>query len=179
MALRFFAGGQVKDICHMHGVHNSTFYKVVWQVVDFINDYFPLAYPINDHAVIERTARGFSNITRGIVQRCAGVIDGIAIKIRCPKTFDTPNPMQYYNRKGFYAYVMQGVCDADLRYAQPVHYNRLDKIHLHRAMLCRLLYVSCNCVGSTPDSSAFQNSALYRAINVAGGIPGGYHLLGD
>ena len=64
MAVRFFAGGQVKDICHMHGVHNSTFYKVVWQVVDFINFYFPLAYPINDPAVIERTARGFSNITR-------------------------------------------------------------------------------------------------------------------
>ena len=30
MFLRYLAGGQVKDIIHMHGVHNSTFYKVVW-----------------------------------------------------------------------------------------------------------------------------------------------------
>ncbi len=37
--MRYIAGGHVKDIIHiMHGVHNSTFYQAIWQVVDFVNN---------------------------------------------------------------------------------------------------------------------------------------------
>ena len=124
MAMRFFAGGHVRDICHMHGVHNSTFYKAVWQFVDFVNFDIPLQYPLHDEAALDGIASGFNNITRGVISKCAGAIDGIAIQIKCPKLYDTPNPMHFYNRKGFYAYVMQGVCDAKLRCVSSDH-------HLH------------------------------------------------
>ena len=117
MALRYFAGGQQKDICQMHGVHNSTFYQALWQVVDFINGTIPLYYPLNEEDELQKVADGFSQLTAQAIPKCAGVIDGIAVQIKCPSTADTSNPMHYYNRKGFYAYVMQGVCDANLRYA--------------------------------------------------------------
>ena len=115
MFLRYIAGGQVKDIIHMHGVHNSTFYQAIWQVVDFVNNTIPLAYPLGDNSKLKSIAEGFCVITKGVITRCGGAIDGIAIKIRCPKTSDTANPMQYFNRKQFYAFVLQGVCDHKLR----------------------------------------------------------------
>ena len=117
MFLRYLAGGQVKDIIHMHGVHNCTFYKVVWQVVDFINNTIHLSYPLGDESILKCVADGFCVITKGVIRNCGGAIDGIAIKIRCPRTSDTANPMQYFNRKGFYAFVLQGVCDHRLRWA--------------------------------------------------------------
>ena len=115
MFLRYVAGGQVKDIIHMHGVHNSTFYQAIWQVVDFINDTIPLAYPLGDDSTLKSIADGFCVITRGVITKCGGCLDGIAIKIRCPRTCDTANPMQYFNRKGFYAFVLHGVYDHKLR----------------------------------------------------------------
>ena len=157
MALRFFAGGHVKDIIHMHGVHKSTFYKSVWEVVDFLNETIPLSFPLYNRVKLEEIAKGFSIKTNGAITKCVGALDGIAIKIKCPRTVDTANPMHYYNRKGFYAYVLQGVGSSDLR----------------------LLYISATCVGSTHDSVAFQHSALHRAIKACGGIPGCYFLIGD
>ena len=49
-------------------------------------------------------------------------------------------------------------------------------------LVLRFMYVSVNCVGSTHDSMAFQNSALHNAIMAGGGqgnIPGGFYLIGD
>ena len=115
MALRYFAGGHQNDICKMHGVHNSTFYKVVWQVVDFINSTMRLSFPLYDQEKLQDVASGFSRVTNGVIRKCAGAIDGIAVQIKCPGTADHSNPMQFYNRKGFYAWIMQGVCDANLR----------------------------------------------------------------
>lgn len=38
MFLRYIiGGGKMEDITHIHGVHNITFYKVVWHVVEFVN----------------------------------------------------------------------------------------------------------------------------------------------
>ena len=115
MFLRYLARGQVKDIIHMHGVHNSTFYRAVWQVVDFLNNTVTLSYPLGDDGILKSVAEGFCVITKGVITKCGGAIDGIAIKIRRPRTSDTANPMQYFNRKGFYAFVLQGVCDHKLR----------------------------------------------------------------
>ena len=115
MFLRYLAGGQVKDIIHMHGVHNTTFYRAVWKVVDFLNNTVPLSYPLGDDSILKSVAEGFCVLTNGVIIKCGGAIDGIAIKIKCPRTFDTANPMHYFNIKGFYAFVLQAICDHKLR----------------------------------------------------------------
>jgi len=88
---------------------------------------------------------------RGIV----GAVDGIAVKIRCPSG-DVQNPAAYFNRKGFYAIVVQAVCDARRRF----------------------IFVYANSEGSTPDSVAWGSSSLGEFLSSTG-LPSGYCIVGD
>jgi hypothetical protein len=47
-----------------------------------------------------------------VFEHCVGVIDGLAIRIRCPRF--AANPHSYFNRKGYYSMNLQAVCDANL-----------------------------------------------------------------
>ena len=73
---------------------------------------------------------------------CCTVIDGYAIQITKPKLRHCPNPASYYNRKGFYALILQAGCD----------FNRI------------FTFASITCAGSTHDSVAFEISALGRRL---------------
>lgn len=88
---------------------------------------------------------------RGII----GAVDGIAIKIRCPHG-SVENPGAYYNRKGFYALVVQAVCDARRRF----------------------IFVNAKAEGSTPDSVAWSMSRLGSYLDEHG-LPSGYCIVGD
>ena len=71
---------------------------------------------------------------------CVGAIDGCALKISRPRMSDVADPNQFFNRKGFYAIVLQAICD-------------------HKR---RFLFGSATESGSTHDSAAFKASGLYK-----------------
>lgn len=73
---------------------------------------------------------------------CVGALDGIALRIHRPRPADAGDPNEYFNRKGFYALVIQAMCD-------------------HKR---RFMFASCTSPGSTHDSRAFKQSQLHQVI---------------
>lgn len=133
----------------------SAFYRAVYDVVDAINKEYTFDFdPADEEQLKEHAAeweRRKGNYIRGIV----GAVDGIAVKIRCPSGA-IKNPGAYYNRKGFYAIVVQAVCDS------------------HR----RFIFVHAGSEGSTPDSVAWSLSGLGRYL-LEHGLKYGYSIVGD
>merc|ERR1712196_528367 len=86
-----------------------------------------------DEASCEEIAETFRKKNNGWVDMCIGAIDGLAVKINRPLLRDTKNPKQYYNRKGFFAVVLQAVCDSDRKF----------------------LWGSIKCPGATHDATCF------------------------
>lgn len=74
----------------------------VLDVIDRTNALENIAFPTSLPACAYQSdlfSRGGRNPLRG----CLSAIDGIAVKIQRPSVQDAPNPMSYYNRKGFFA----------------------------------------------------------------------------
>jgi hypothetical protein len=78
------------------------------------------------------------------VRGCVGAIDGMAVKIAKPRPKDTPAPRHYFNRKGFFAVVLQAVCDGNRKF----------------------LWASSKGVGSTHDSTCYGISNLCRSVEM-------------
>ena len=91
----------------MHGVTYSSFYRIVWQVMDAIKDEFPLQHPYDDVQKMADIAAGFGSAGQGCMDGCVGALDGIAIKIQRPSKRYTKKRKAYWNRKHFYAINMQ------------------------------------------------------------------------
>ena len=71
---------------------------------------------------------------------CVGALDGYAIKIRRPSLRDAVNPLDFVNRKGFFASNMQAICDAR----------------------CRFTYIFVDTAASTHDATAFTLSSFSK-----------------
>jgi hypothetical protein len=78
----------------------------------------------------------------GYFRHCVGAIDGLAVKIAKPRLKDVPNPMQYYNRKQFFAVVLQAVCDGNRKFT----------------------WASLLGAGSTHDSTCWGLSNLFKSV---------------
>jgi hypothetical protein len=107
MALRFLAGGSYLDIYQMHGVGQSTMFHAIPMVCHAIATEFPLEFPIDDEDALSEIASQFDKVGQGLLTRCVGALDGIALKIKRPSMNDVGNPKQFFNRKGFHALVLQ------------------------------------------------------------------------
>ena len=158
MALRFFAGGSYLDIQLMHGVHSTTAFAAMWRVVDALvaSPVGKPRFPIDDVAALRSLAEGFSSRYNNPLANCVGAVDGIAIEIRRPGSDECSISRSFYNRKGFFAYNMQAVCDAQYRFR----------------------YASIACPGSTHDSLAFAVSTLGMKLE-RGELPSPFWIAGD
>jgi hypothetical protein len=90
MALRYFCGGDPKDIGHTHGVSNTTeVMKSVWNVVDAVNatSSMNIKFP-QSHEEQMRVASGFRRKSRIGLANCVGAIDGLLIWIHKPSSID-------------------------------------------------------------------------------------------
>ena len=139
--LRFLAGGSYLDICWSHGIARATLYAVVERVLPALDriDALNLRFPINDLSWLATKARGFQARFDNPLYGCVGALDGLAVRIVRPSV---PNSQAYFNRKGFFAIVLQAMCDADYRFT----------------------YASCRAAGSTHDSLAFSMSDLANSL---------------
>jgi hypothetical protein len=154
-ALIMLAGGRYVESMRTHGLAKSTVYSNLHDVVAAINScpQLEIRYDVKSDKVSEM-AEGFkSRSERKVFEYCCGAIDGLAIKIKCPKK--VLNQSHYYSgNKKFYCLNMQAVCDSN----------------------CLFKAVSLRHVGSTNDYVSFQNSSLSQ---IAASLPYPYHWIGD
>jgi hypothetical protein len=163
IAIRFFAGGDPKDIMGVHGVSHSVVFESVWRVVDAVNRCNALHYQFpEDYDEQYKLARGFEAKSKAGFNNCVGTIDGILIWIQQPDkneyTFDQILPGKYfsYNKKK-YGLNMQAVCDAE----------------------CRFLEVAIDHPGATSDFLAFMRSEFNTLLETPGYLAPGLCLFGD
>lgn len=107
---------------------------------------------------MEELSRGFLNISaaQGAIRNVVGCIDGIAIRIACPRASDCDDPVHYMNRKGFYSVNCQAICDATGKFR----------------------WAALTCAGSTNDCVAFEDTVLAHLI-ANGRLRKPYCIFGD
>jgi hypothetical protein len=156
MALRFLAGGSVYDIVDLHGVAYSSFYRCLWRTLIAIDAALPLSFNITSDTEMTASEQGFASLTNGVLRGIVGALDGLAVKIRKPTINDVPNPMDYWNRKGFFAVNVQAICDS----------NRVFR------------WFSASTCGSTHDATAFDATHLHQRLE-GNELPDGFVIAGD
>lgn len=136
-------------------LRRSGFYRAVDEVVDAINSEYTIGFDPSVENGLASVAADWRARKGSYINGIVGAVDGIAIKIRCPSG-DVENPGSYYNRKGFYALIVQAVCDARRRF----------------------ISVHAKSEGSTPDSVAWNMSSLGTYMHTTG-LASGYCIVGD
>lgn len=158
VALRFFAGGQILDIKLIYKLSMSMCYQCVWLVVDAINNFLPMEFPIDDVEKLKVLEAGFRAKSRS--QVWAGqvaAIDGVHFAMEKPPTKDCPNALRYFvARKDEYALLCIAACDAERRF----------------------LFYDISMASTTHDSLAFASSAIGRRL-LNGELPQPFFINGD
>ncbi|XP_078594731.1 uncharacterized protein LOC144872428 [Branchiostoma floridae x Branchiostoma japonicum] len=100
------SGDLMRSVADLFGVSEGSVSLIVHKVCDAINevlfrDY--LSFPTGQK--LKETIQGYKE--RWGFPQCAGAIDGSHIPIKAP----SKNPNDFYNRKGFYSVILQGVVD--------------------------------------------------------------------
>lgn len=165
MALRYFSGGDPKDIGHTHGVNNTVeVMKSVWYVVDAVNKTTSLdiKFP-SSHEEQRKIASEFKAKSRIGLWNCVGAIDGLLIWIHKPSKIDIKEnigfgPKKFFcGRKKKYGLTMMGTCDAKGCF----------------------LDVEIKFPGATSDFYAFLNSDFRLKLETEGFLADGLCLYGD
>ena len=158
ITLRYLAGGSMLDISDNFGYNISVAYRAKDQVVKAIlgtKNVGPVSFRPEDVNWLRQKTELFQRIRRNnpLSAKCVGAVDGIAIEIDKPTS--EYGPKKFSNRKGFYAIVCQGLCDAS----------------------CRFLLFDASCPGSTHDSVAFANTPLFTFLRQ--GLPENHWIACD
>ncbi|XP_026225062.1 protein ANTAGONIST OF LIKE HETEROCHROMATIN PROTEIN 1-like [Anabas testudineus] len=125
---------EFRSISHLFGVGLSTCCTITQEVVTAINVVMKPQY-IKRPSLTE-----FRQIVQGFRDRwrfpqVAGAIDGTHIKIRAPPD----NSSCYYNRKGDYSIILQGVVDHRMRFWD-INVGRPGRVHDARVFSLSSLY---------------------------------------
>ena len=130
--------GEYRTIGHLFGVARCTVCVIVREVCRAIERVLRpryISFPNNYR--IQTIIQGFE--TEWGVPQCVGAIDGSHIPILAPKN----NHTDYYNRKGWYSMILQGVVDHKYRFTD--------------------IYIGWP--GSVHDARVFAHSSLYEKAN--------------
>ena len=128
---------EYRTIAHLFGVARSTVCQVVHETCQAIVDHLMSTYvkfPTGNQ--LKRVTETF--LSKWGVPQCVGAIDGCHIPIAAP----VGNHTDYYNRKGWYSMILQGVVDAN--------YCFLD------------IYIGWP--GSVHDVRVFVHSPIYKRV---------------
>ena len=102
---------EYRTISHLFGIARSTVCEIVHETCSAIVDRLLTKYitfPSGEQ--LDSIVDGF--LTKWGVPQCVGAIDGCHIPIAAPVN----NHTDYYNRKGWYSMILQGVADANYRF---------------------------------------------------------------
>jgi hypothetical protein len=142
--LRWLAGGNYMDIHHMHGISEAAFWCGLHATIYALLAEYGASElgdsKFKDPDKLSEMEKTFRQHNEGLLKGCVGAIDGMAVKICRPTDSECANPMSYYSRKGFFAVVLQAICDGN----------------------CRFTWGSIKCAGSTHDSTCWCITELFR-----------------
>ncbi|GMF13296.1 unnamed protein product [Phytophthora lilii] len=159
LTLRYIAGGSMHDIRRVAGVSKASFYRIVWLVIEAINDLseLRLRFPCSP-TEREASAAAFKSLSaKGVFSGCVGCVDGWLCATRAPRLKETGGvgPQRYYSgHYRRYGVNVQACCD----------------------YRCRFTYLNVAQPGSCNDSRAFQQSALSAQLDC---MESGFYLIGD
>lgn len=142
ITLRTLAGGSYLDICWPYNIARVTYYYCLHEGLEALYDGLQeIKFPSTEDEC-KKAAQTFFNERNGRnpIKGVISALDGLAVKIAQPR--DVPDPRKYYNRKSFFAVVVQAACTADFTFT----------------------YVSASNSGSTHDSTAIQSCGLWRVL---------------
>jgi len=108
-------------------------------------------------AECRRQSELFRRDGRNPLTGCVSALDGLAVKIQRPRLSDVPNPVGYYNRKGFFAVNVQAAVGAD----------------------SEIQFLSVATAGSCHDSTAFAASGLEEHLDSDDCVPEGYRIAAE
>lgn len=141
ITLRLLAGASYLDVSWPYGVARSTVFTLFDQCLFALNSALgKIRFPVSEEEC-HIAARRFKMERKSPFYGVISALDGLAVKIVQPK--NVPDPRKYFNRKSFFAVVVQAACTADHKFS----------------------FVSARHAGSTHDSTAFQATALHRVVN--------------
>ena len=165
--LRFLAGGSYLDIASDHGMSQATLYASVWEVLAVIDKVLDnMTFKVDDATFLEEKRELMSHFWGDSLYGCVGAIDGWACRIARPNEIDAAT---YYNRKGFYAIVVQALVDGARRFMHFVDQAR-----------CILLQGEVDLRGRGLGSQRSRCShELLRSNDKAGSIPANRGLRWD
>ena len=135
---------EYRTIAHLFGIARSTVCEIVQEtctiiVQTLLHKY--VQFPSGNR--LDELVDGF--LTKWGVPQCVGAIDGCHVPIASPAM----NRTDYYNRKGWYSMILQGVVD-----------------HLYR-----FIDINVGWPGSVHDARVFAHSSLYEKITEKNLLP--------
>jgi hypothetical protein len=144
ITFRFVAGATCLDLAWPYSISVTTVYYVIDETLDDIlqNTKFP-----STEGECQAASEGFQWLRNSPFCCVIGAIDGIAVANRASSPSECPKPSSFFNRKGFFAIIVQAVVGADYS----------------------VLYLSAKHAGSTNDSTAFQSTALFEFLLLVSG----------
>jgi DDE superfamily endonuclease len=162
IALQYFAGGSLYDLCPLFGVGRSDAFRSVWMVVEATHrtNLFNLVFPV-DHDAQRELARQFSICSQVGFDCCVGAVDGILIWIL------KPSPSCCIDSK----------CDASKFFCGRKHKSGLN-CQAVADFRGRFLDMSIKYPASTSDCLAFESSKLYEDLE-KGLLDEGLCIFGD
>ena len=164
-ALRFLAGGDVKDVLIAHGQSRTTFWRHLEATMDAILVLYPLELNLDDPAKLAELeqccceGRLFDPSKSKAYRGCIGFLDGIQIEIRRPRNLAYAGDF-FCQRKDRFGINCQAICDGQLRFT----------------------FFSCRCTGGTHDAAAFKMTALGQRVELGrapGGVPAPFFFAAD
>ena len=158
MALRYMAGGHYYDIADLHGVSPEEVHKSVRLVARAISKHYStkLRFPYKDQEALQDLSDGFFKAGGETLPGCVGCVDGIVIPIEKPRWGEITNIKDMWNRKGYYAKVVQAMCDHNLKF----------------------MWMSAKCSGNTNDALAWDCTELHKTLQ-SGVLSEQFWIAGD
>lgn len=148
--------GIMEDVLTSRRFLLSCYYAKVLNVLDCTPELNNILFPTTQ-SDFDRQSHLFARDGRNPLRGCVSAIDGLAVRIQRPSVRDAPNPIAYYNRKGFFAVNVQAAVGADFK----------------------VQFLSAIATGSCHDSVAFSASGLSTHLAEDGSLPDGYWVAAD
>lgn len=141
ITLRMLAGARYLDLFWSYGIGRSTCFEIFDECLEGLNKVLGRIYfPITEQECLGATETYVKSRKVLPIKGVISSLHGIDVKIEQP-TNET-DPRKYFNRKQFFAIVVQAACMTDFRFS----------------------FASASHVASTHDSTEFKSSALYMAM---------------
>jgi hypothetical protein len=160
VTLRWLAGASYLDLCFSFGIAPSTFYHpngMLWPTLAAIDAVFTFRLPFDDINKLESLSNGIYEHSSGILDGCIMALDGFGVTTHQPHAWEVERPKDYRLHKGGFTVIVLAGCNINAQF----------------------IAASCDHSGSTNNIIAWQDTKLYKLLEVDRALPSKYFFIGD